>query len=159
MQAWNWIATLTCSTSDFPVLIQVTFSAYVSASYTAHTAFLKGFKKSGLRRTKHIILGYIRPVEFNGGTLEILSLTLDILILASFEGVQSSTRRKHVRIKSFQTPYKHALRMTFLLQTQKLIMSNAWNLTKFIRGHDSEYRTPAALYVESCYCFEKKMKS
>ena len=49
--------------------------------------------------------------------------------------------------------------MTFLLQTQKLFMSNAWNLMKLIRGHDSEYRTPAALYVESCYCFEKKMKS
>ena len=46
--------------------------------------------------------------------------------------------------------------MTFLLQTQKLIISNAWNLTKFIRGHDSDYRTPAALYVESCYCFEKR---
>ena len=28
--------------------------------------------------------------------------------------------------------------MTFLLQTQKLIMSNAWNLTKFIRGYDSK---------------------
>ena len=46
--------------------------------------------------------------------------------------------------------------MTFLLQTQKLIMSNAWNLTKLIRGHDSEYRTPAALYVESCYCLRKR---
>ena len=46
--------------------------------------------------------------------------------------------------------------MTFLLQTQKLIMSNAWNLTKFIRGHDSDYRTPAALYVESCYCLRKR---
>ena len=119
-----------------------------------HTAFLKGFKKSGLRRTKHIILGYIRPVEFNGGTLEILSLTLDILILASFEGVQSSTRRKHVRIKSFQTPYKHALRITFLLQTQKLIMSNAWNLTKFIRGHDSKTssfsQTITTLHIQCC---------
>ena len=31
--------------------------------------------------------------------------------------------------------------MTFLLQTQKLIMSNAYNLTKFIRGHDS--KTPS----------------
>ena len=49
--------------------------------------------------------------------------------------------------------------MTFLLQTQKLIMSNAWNLTKLIKGHDSVYRTPAAQYVESCYCFEKKMES
>ena len=77
------------------------------AVISAHNAFLKGFKESGLRRTKHIILGYIRPVEFNGGTLEILSLTLDILILASFEGVKSSTRWKHVRTKSFQTPYKH----------------------------------------------------
>ena len=48
--------------------------------------------------------------------------------------------------------------MTILFQTQKLIMANAWNLTKFIRGHDSEYRTPEALYEESCYCFEKKMK-
>ena len=46
--------------------------------------------------------------------------------------------------------------MTFLLQTQKLIMSNAWNLTKLIRGQDSEYRTPAALYVESCYCLRKR---
>ena len=93
-----------------------------AAHFSGHTAFLKGFKKLGLRRIKPIILGYIRPVEFNGGTLEILSLTLDILILASFEEVQSSTRRKHVRIKSFQTPYKHVLRMTFLLQTQKLFM-------------------------------------
>ena len=41
-------------------------------AFAEHTAFLKGFKKSGLRRTKHIILGYIRPVEFNGDTLEIL---------------------------------------------------------------------------------------
>ena len=45
--------------------------------------------------------------------------------------------------------------MTFLLQTQKLIMSNAWNLTKLIKGHDSDYRTPAALYVESCCCLRK----
>ena len=87
---------------------------------------------------------------------EILSLTLDSLILASFEGVKSSTRRKHVRTKSFQTPYKHVSRMTFLLQTQKLFMSNPWNLAKLIRGHDSEYRTPAALYVESCYCLRKR---
>ena len=101
-------------------------------------------------------LDYIWPVESNGDTPQILGWGCDILILASFEGVQSSTRRKHVRIKSFQTPYKHALRMTFLLQTQKLIMSNAWNLTKFIRGHDSDYRTPAALYVESCYCLRKR---
>ena len=47
-------------------------------------------------------------------------------ILASFEGVQSkvqsSTRRKHVKTKSFQTPYKHASRMTFFLQTQKLFI-------------------------------------
>ena len=27
--------------------------------------------------------------------------------------------------------------MTFLLQTQKLFMSNAWNLTELLRGHDS----------------------
>ena len=46
--------------------------------------------------------------------------------------------------------------MTFLLQTQKLFMSNAWKMTKLIRGHDSEYRTPAALYVESCYCLRKR---
>ena len=31
--------------------------------------------------------------------------------------------------------------MTFLLQTQKLIMLNAWNLTKFIRSYDS--KTPS----------------
>ena len=28
--------------------------------------------------------------------------------------------------------------MTFLLQTQKLFMSNAWNLTKLIKGYDSK---------------------
>ena len=46
--------------------------------------------------------------------------------------------------------------MTFLLQTQKLIMWNAWNLTKLIRGCDSDYRTPAALCVERCYCLRKR---
>ena len=101
-----------------------------------------------------MVIDYIRPVEFNGGTLEILSLTPDILIMASFEAVQNSTSRKHVRTKSFQTPYKHALRMTFLLQTQKLIMSNAWNLTKFIRGHDSKtssfFKTITTLHIQCC---------
>ena len=46
--------------------------------------------------------------------------------------------------------------MTFLLQTQKLFMSNPWNLTKLIRDHYSGYTTPAALYVESCYCLRKR---
>ena len=99
-------------------------------------------------------LDYIWPVESNGDTPQILGWGCDILILASFEGVQSSTRRKHVRIKSFQTPYKHALRMTFLLQTQKLIMSNAWNLTKFIIGHDSKTssfsQTITTLHIQCC---------
>ena len=33
-----------------------------------------------------------------------------------------TTRRKHVRTKSFQTPYKHTSRVTFLLQAQKLFV-------------------------------------
>ena len=101
-------------------------------------------------------MAYIGRVEFDGDIFQILWGCFNNLILASFEGVQSSTRRKQVRTKSFQTPYKHASRMTFLLQTQKLFMWNAWNLTKLIRGHDSVYRTPAALYVESCYCLRKR---
>ena len=49
--------------------------------------------------------------------------------------------------------------MTFLLQSQKLFVSNAWNLTKFIRGHDSKtstfsqtttlYSAAGVLYSES----------
>ena len=101
-------------------------------------------------------MAYIGPVEFDGDIFKILSLTFSILNLASFGWLKSSTTLRHIWIKSFQTPFKHASRMTFLLQTQKLIMSNAWNLTKFIRGHDSDYRTPAALYVESCYCLRKR---
>ena len=122
---------------------------------TCHGSFLcSDFAQMALKTSKLSVIDYIRPVEINGGTLEILSLTLDILILASFEGVQSSTRRKHVRTKSFQTPYKHASRMTFLLQTQKLIMSNAWNLTELIIGHDSKTssfsRTITTLHIQYC---------
>ena len=52
-----------------------------------HTAIIEGFKKSGPRCTKTIILDYIRPVESNGDTFEILGWGCTILILASFEGV------------------------------------------------------------------------
>ena len=116
----------------------------------------RAYKQLRLYHASYIKIDYIWPVEFDGDIFKILWGCFNNLILASFEGAQISTRRKHVRIKSFQTPNKHALRMTFLLQTQKLFMSNPWNLTKLIRGHDSEYRTPAALYVESCYCLRKR---
>ena len=52
-----------------------------------HTSIIEGFKKSGPRCTKTIVLDYIRPVEFNGDTFEILGWGCTILILASFEGV------------------------------------------------------------------------
>ena len=52
-----------------------------------HTSIMEGFKKSGPRWTETIILDYIRPVEFNGDTFEILGWGCTILILASFEGV------------------------------------------------------------------------
>ena len=40
--------------------------------FPIHSAIIEGFKKSGPRCTKTIILDYIRPVEFNGDTFEIL---------------------------------------------------------------------------------------
>ena len=130
------------------VFIPSIWSALTTATFS------KAFWISKHNWKTNMQLDYIWPVESNGDTPQILGWGCDILILASFEGVQSSTRRKHVRIKSFQTPYKHALRMTFLLQTQKLIMSNAWNLTKFIRGHDSKtsyfFKTITTLHIQCC---------
>ena len=44
-----------------------------------------------------------------------------------------------------------------ILWRQFWINIDTWNLTKLLRrGHNSEYRTLAALYVESCYCFGKR---
>ena len=37
-----------------------------------HTSFFEGFSSVGLICVKTIIIDYIRPVEFNGDTLEIL---------------------------------------------------------------------------------------
>ena len=103
---------------------------------------------------RNIEIGYVRPVEFDGDIFQILWGCFNNLILASFEGAQISTRRKHVRTKPFQTPNKHALRMTFLLQTQKLFISNPWNLTELIRGHDSKTssfsQTITTLHIQCC---------
>ena len=122
--------------------------------HIVHTSIMEGFKKSGPRCTKTIILDYIRPVESNGDTFEILGWGCTILILASFERVQRTTRRKHGRTKSFQIPYKHESKMTFLLQAQKLIMWNAWFLTKLIRDHDSKTssfsQTTTTLHIQCC---------
>ena len=46
-----------------------------------------------------------------------------------------------------------------LIITRNITRRKRATLDPISVGHDSEYRTPAALYVESCYCFEKKMKS
>ena len=70
------------------VELKVRFFLFLAITlYAAHSAIIEGFKKSGPRCTKTIILDYIRPVESNGDTFEILGWGCTILILASFEGV------------------------------------------------------------------------
>ena len=67
--------------------MKMLFTEDVWSDNGCHTSIMEGFKKSGPRRTETIILDYIRPVEFNGDTFEILGWGCTILILASFEGV------------------------------------------------------------------------
>ena len=117
-------STVVIITTSIPNLMSQDFLRSCKSAY--HSSFPKAFWISMHNWKKIKYIDYIWPVEFDGDTFQILGWGCDILILASFDMLHNSTRWKCERTKSFQSPYKHASRMTFLLQTQKTFISNAW---------------------------------